>query len=616
MNDHRHPPTAPELIATLRDARAKRDRRALIAAADALKVLIPFGGYRTALSQAWPDLTRPERFLSKQRAHEERRRRKIEKEPLPSLDDAAADLYRRLRPIVALSPAGQRQRIIALSRDTGLSERTLELRLRAVRRDGFKALEKKARSDAGRVRVPEDVREAFTARRLQMPHERISWAIRAIQSDFPDREISEHSLRRLARSIPKALTMKKQDWRATFQPGRNWEVPYPNHTHTFDMTVADLFVWDGDPQEKPYRPHLTAIVDEHTHCCLFGLYSKETPSRAILQSVLLHAWLPKPDPKWPMYGAPEHLHADNGKVQDSHWIEAVCQTLGADLDLCGDLRHAAVRSPWQQGHIERFFGIVHEGFEAQLGAAYCGNSPDNQPKSFEDPGRGIRTWQKYPTLEVLNHAFWIWVPAQYHQLHHRRLGMTRLHAWRLESQGHIRQPDKDYLYQTLLQRAGKRRVARGRVRVNTYTYWHRLLQGYEGTSLEVRWDPADLGRVLIFGLDGQQLCEAERDERKFVDDPASLAEHRERQREIKAQKKLLTEAVSTMAPTDERTFREQMERLEEEHRKQVIPFPGGVRPEKPEPDEELTAEELLELHPERPADSDDDDGFTIHGLKV
>lgn len=536
-------------------------------------------------------------------------------DPRP-LDPRSQRLFEALRPLLDLDRGARRKRIDELAEQFGSSRSTLYRHMKTLRNgDSAASLTRRARRDTG-VRLDPDVQQAFLARRGQITHERISWAIRAIQREFPDREISPHSLRRLARSIPKALTMSKQEWRAKFLPGRQWEVPYPNHTHTFDMTIADLFVWDGDPNVEPYRPNLTAMVDEHTHCLMFGLYTKETPSRSVIQALLLHAWLPKPDPKWPMYGAPEHLHCDNGKVQDSHWLEAVCSTLGSDLNLCGDIRHAAVRSPWQQGHIERFFGIVHEGFEAQLGAGYCGPSPDRKPECFQDKSGGLKVWKKYPTLEVLNKAFWIWVVAEYHQLHHRRLAMSRLDAWQTQSRGHVRLPDRDYLYETLLQRAGKRRVTGGRVRLNTYTYWHRALQGYEGADLEVRWDPADLGRALVLDFRGQPLCQAERDERKFVDDPQTLAEHRQRHREIKDEKKVLAQAIASIAPTDERTYREHVEALDEAHRRQVIPFQSKEKAERPKPDTGPTAEDILELHPERPAKAGDDDGFTLHGIPI
>jgi len=469
------------------------------------------------------------------------------------------------------------------------------------------------------------MRQAFVARRTdkQTRHESIALSIKAVRDQFPGLEVSDHPFYRIARALPKALQMRDAEWRARFLPTAQWEVPHPNHTHAFDMTIADLFVWDGDPNERPYRPHLTAIVDEHTHCCLFGMYTKEAPSRAVLQSVLLHAWLPKPDPRWAQHGAPLHLHCDNGKVQDSDWLKAVCNTLGSDLSLAGDIRHAAVRSPWQQGHIERFFRIVHERYESQLGPGYCGNDRERKPECFQDPTGGPKVWKQYPTLESLNVGLWTWIPVDYHALYHRRLKMTRCEAWQTHARGHIDIPDRDYLYTALLQREGQRKVRRGMLQVNGMFYWHRLLQGYEEASLEVRSDPADLSRVLVFGLDGQALWWAERQSVRNVDSPADLAELKEQRRATKQMRRTLAEATGMVAGTDERTYQEHLKKLERERRRKTIPFPLPAKTVQPQVEDEPTADEILEAvggadpdEVEGEADRKSGELLSIYGIEI
>jgi len=541
-----------------------------------------------------------------------------------ALDARAMQLFPRLRPLLALPGLERSAQIIALAAEIGSSRTTIYRLLRGIRENGARALNRKPRSDAGQVRVPPEAQQAFVGRRLDpmTRHERVSVSIARVREQFPDLYLSEHSLRRIERSLPKALQMRNAEWRARFMPQGQWEVPHPNHTHTFDMTIADLWVWDGNPNEEPYRPQLTALVDEATQSCMYAIYTKETPNRAIVQALLIHAWLPKfvddlPDSRWPMCGAPLHLHCDNGKVQDSDWLKAVCQSLGTDLDLARDIRHAQVRSPWQQGHVERFFGIVHERYESQLGAAYCGNDPQRKPESFADPSRGIHVWRRYPTLESLNVGFQTWLRTEFHQLRHRRLGTSRLEAWVRDVPKPVRIPDPDYLYQALLQR-GRRKVVRGRIQWETMSYWHPLLQGYDGIHLEVRWDPADLTKLLVMQPDGRkQLCWAERQDARSVDNPKDWAELRAQRQQTKQARKDLEAAVGLVSSLDEREFAELRRRMETARRSTgIISFRVEQRIEKPdESGDEPSADELLELT-ERKREPELIEPLTVFGIEI
>jgi len=534
-----------------------------------------------------------------------------------ALDERSHALFEALRPLLALDGAERLRRIDELAEEMGSSRRTIYRQLKAIRQDGSRALVRRQRRDAGEIQVPEEVRNAFIQRRLDpmFRHERVSVSIRRVGQQFPGVEISTHSLRRIARSLPAALQMRTDDWRQRFLPGPPVELPYANHTHAFDFTIGDVFVWDGDPEERPYRPWLVGIVDEHTQSCMFGLYGKGAPNRAALQACLLHAWLPKADPRWTQCGAPEHIHCDNGKVQASDWLADVCRTLKVDLPgLTEDIRHTHTYSGWEQGHVERFFGIVHEHYETMFGPAYCGPGPDRKPECFVDPSGGVKVWRTYPMLADLNSGFHGWVAAEYHNLRHSRLKMSRLDAWQLHARGHVTVPDRDYLYTVLLQRAGKRQVARGRVRVNTFLYEAPILQGYEGTPLEVRWDPADLTRVLLFGYDGQAIGWAERERPMHIDQPEDLAAHNARRREKRQTRQLLAEATGVIATTDEGAFREHVEELREARKQAgIVPFPIERSTRKPRPPEELTADEILSALPEVQPDPEK---LTIYGLEI
>ena len=535
------------------------------------------------------------------------------------LDDRSRDLFPRLRPLLNLGGRRKREAADTLAASLGVSRGTVYRWIAAVKEGGAAALNRRRRSDAGKVRVDPKVQQAFLGRRLgkATKHETVAVSIARVREQFPELDISESSLRRLDRSAPIALRLGEDDWRKRFLPGGPVEAPYPNHTHTFDMTIGDLFVWDRDPATPPYRPWFTGIVDERTQAIMFGLYTRgreSAPSTADLQAVLLHAWLPKSDAgRWPMCGAPEYLHCDNGKVQDSKWLEAVCEQLGTELGLVKDVRHTEVYSGWQQGHAERFFRILHERLESQLGCCYCGNDPQHKPECLRDPSGGIKVWQQYPTLESLNAAFQTWVQTEYLDMYHRRLKMTRREAWRLESPGHVTVPDTDYLYEVLLQRE-ERVVRRGKISLLGYTYWHPVLQGYEERRLQVRWDPADLTKVLVL-LDGGTEW-AEREETRFTDQPQTIAEHRQQRRQKKAHRKALEQATEIVSTTDAATFDQTVRRMKAARRGAgIVDFPRH-RVVKPEEADEPDAAEIIDLLEPTPPGEGGEQKAVIPGLEL
>jgi transposase InsO family protein len=583
---------------------AHGDPRDLSDLFDQLKALLPRGPYGEALREIFPGDRHASARVSKIRARAIRLRDRAHDKLPAAIGDGEAQLYRDLLELHRLPRPAQPKRLEILCKRYDLTPRVLAGKMAQGLREGAENLQRKARRDRGACRsLPAEVREHFLGLRLNkaMRHQSVAMSIQLTRQKFPDLGCSDHPFRQLARSIPKALRMKDREWRQRFLPSGQWEVPHPNHTWAFDMTLGDLFVWDGDPEVKPYRPHLTAIVDECSQSCMFGLYTEKPPSREVLQGVLLHAILEKVDkkgkrdPHWIQCGAPLYLHADNGKIQGSDWLQDVCRTMGTELDigLMSELRHTAVRSPWQQGHIERFFGIVHSHFESQL-AGYCGNTPENRPEAFPDLARGPNVWKGLLTLEQLNEVLHIWVPVEYHTIRHRRLKMSRFDYWQLHAKDHVHIPDETWLRQALMRR-DTRKISRGKVNLNTFTYWHERLQGYEDVPLEVRWDPADLSRVLVLDMQGQPLCWAERERIGRIDHPEDLAALKDRRRLQKAERRVLREAAEIVAE-DPAAKEALVEDLREAQKRAPIRFPG--RPKKVAPadaDESSDAEAMREL---------------------
>ena len=615
-----------ELIGELRQARSGGAAAGqIVESARTLKVVVGHGEFRAAMREAWPEDSHPLQTLNTYR-------RRAEKQLYPEAAkdvvyrDSDARRYAELMSIWRMPTSLQEGEIQDLSREAGRSPRTLRRQMLKAARGGLKAIARNIRSDRGRSRVlPLEAEQCF--RRLCIGEDTKGWPvslmIAEVRKRFPDLDASDASFRRIADSIPLAVTMSDREWKATFLPSGRWEVPHINHTHVFDFTQADLFVWDRNPAHRPYRPCLIAVLDEFSRSCMFGLYLQGDPGRADLQAVLLHAWQPKlnedgkPDRYWVQCGFPLHLHCDNGKVQGSGWLKDVCREIGNNLyDQDGrpvheSIRHTPVRTPWHQGHIERFYGHVHTHFELYtFPNAYCGRSPQDRPEGFKGNEGTPRDWEAYPTLDQLNYAFRVWVPNDYHQSENRTLHMSPLESWQRHAAGHVNIADPDYLRMTLMQRAdngGTRLVRHGMIQNNNCFYFHSLLQSYEQAPVSVRWDPAEFDHVFVFERegdgDGRFICEARREQTRNPDNPKDVAEHKSQTRQKKAMRRILKEGVR-IAPglSDEEQerhaveMRQAAENAERERLKGTIPFPGNARAAKQRADDEpITADEILAL---------------------
>jgi len=613
-----------ELITGLQDARRRKDFAAIVACDDALKALLPRGELDAARQSALPDVKHPAQWISRKRRQLQRRQKRHEETVPASLQAEAIDLYPKLLKISRTGGDRRSAMVAALSLKTGLSEITISRKLRSVEKSGAAALNRKPRSDKDVRRVLSGEIEAYfrgiyTDKATR--HYDLTQLIAKVREQFPECEASDSTFYRIAKTVPQAARMSDREWRARFEPTGRWEVPHRNHTWVFDCTVADLFVWDGDPGVKPYRPQLTAMLDECTRSCLFARYTKATPSVAILQTVLLHAMLPKTGDfarEWPMCGAPLHLHCDNGKIQVSDWLEDVCQTLGTELHLCGDVRHAAVQSPWQQGKIERFYGTLHRSFERPLGACYCGPNPKNKPESHLPPERGPKAWEQYPTLEALNYGLHSWLTGAYHQADNRTMKMSPLMAWVSKTNGVLQVPDEEYLRQVLLQREKGRLVRRGAVQLHNALYQHPVLQGYEGLKMEVRWDTADLTQVFIYGSDGKPICTAAREKVRNPDNPKDLAELKELRSEKRRVRKAAEQIAEEAKTQDGPTFEETVEKLRKARREAgILDFPKQQRLRPADGDDGATADEIIAVMRGEQTDGDEDeDRIIVHGLDL
>ncbi len=313
----------------------------------------------------------------------------------------------------------------------------------------------------------------------------------------------------------------------TYQNLRNREIFCGDH-HEFD-----LFVYSSSG--KLFRPWISAWLDLKT-VVLTGWFISPRPNAETIALAYRHAVLPKRDK---IMGLSEGVYVDNGRDYRSRYLEGHSRSLGR-MDLGTTelfagahgiriLGEDAMEGLWRQlgvssfhtlpGNpqakpIERFFGTVERDLIQEL-PGWCGNSPESRPtdilkpllKQHEQWLQGKRG--ETPFLHIAEFAlkFEAWLHERYLRTPHARLNWMPLEAY----EGEYGQPVVPSVraLDILLMRAERRLVKRNGIEMfeRGRWYWAEELAGREGTYVEVRWDPRELGKILIY-TDRGFLCEA------------------------------------------------------------------------------------------------------------
>jgi hypothetical protein len=155
--------------------------------------------------------------------------------------------------------------------------------------------------------------------------------------------------------------------------------------------------------------------------------------------------------------------------------------------------------------IERFFGTPERDLVQEL-PGWCGNNPETRPRDVLKPllkhhedwlaGR----WEETPFLHIAEFAlkFEAWLHERHLRTPHARLNRTPLEAYEREYGNPVVPAER--ALDILLMRAERRLVRRNGIEMfeRGRWYWAEELAGREATYVEVRWDPRELGKILVY----------------------------------------------------------------------------------------------------------------------
>jgi transposase InsO family protein len=171
-------------------------------------------------------------------------------------------------------------------------------------------------------------------------------------------------------------------------PFRAFEAPGPNALWHSDVHHGPpVLSPDGSKVVKSY---VIAWVDDHARVCCHGEVYAADNCNALLDA------LRKAMRKW---GVPERTCTDNGSIYSGLQFHLVC----ADLHIVPWFTKVA--SPWQNGKMERLWGVAEDQFFSEV--ALLPPMP----------------------LEKLNHYVRAWVEAEYHTRIHSQTRQTPLERW-------------------------------------------------------------------------------------------------------------------------------------------------------------------------------------------
>jgi putative transposase len=271
-----------------------------------------------------------------------------------------------------------------------------------------------------------------------------------------------------------------------------------------DHTPLDLFLVDERTWLPLGRPTLTVAIDHFSRMPLGYYLSYGSPSAAAVVGALRHGILPKAptemaikdlaiENRWPTYGIPETVVADNGLEFHGVDLDGIAFDLGFVLVFCPK------RQPRFKGSIERYLGHINKQFAHQLPGASFSRF---HLRGDYDPQKCA-----VMTLAEFKHLFDKWVVDVYAQTQHSGLGTTPWKRWHDGLAAY--EPQLPANLHRLQQRIGlsaSRKLRRDGFELNGIRYNGDVLapvlrQYGEGVAIRVVFDPEDLGDVHVWGPD-------------------------------------------------------------------------------------------------------------------
>lgn len=377
--------------------------------------------------------------------------------------------------------------VARIARHVGVAVRTAQRWAQQYRAYGLAGLVRKKRADAGRRRLPADLHVLIEGLALRAPPPSVAAIHRQVTDLARQRGDPVPSYARvydIVRALDPALISLAHDgakaYGEKFDLVIRQEAQCPNAVWQADHTLLDL--WVRDERDRPVRPWLTVILDDHSRAVAGYALSLDAPSALQTALALRQAIWRKEDASWHVQGIPGRFYTDHGSDFTSRHLEQVA----ADLRI--HLVFSLPGAPRGRGKIERFFATVNQLFLSTLpDYVPAGTAPSGRPPSMT-----------LSALEARLHAFLV---EGYNRRPHGETGEPPQERW--EAGGFLpRLPESlEQLDLLLLTVARSRRVQRDGIAFLGHRYVDPTLAAYVGEDVTIRYDPRDVAEIRVFHQD-------------------------------------------------------------------------------------------------------------------
>jgi putative transposase len=260
------------------------------------------------------------------------------------------------------------------SRNSHLSEKTIEAWFYAWRRGGIEALIPKARSDRGQSKLAPEVQEAILSAKRENPRRSIRTIRRLLEQrgTVAKGELSRSAIHRLlhARGLSRMAGSASEP-----------------EEHRAYVAACAGDIWYGDVMHGPRVPiggrmrkaYLVSLMDDASRLIAHSAFCPGETALDI-EAVLKQAVLKR--------GLPVKLVLDNGPAYRAKTLQGICARLGIHLVYCRPY------APEGKGKLERWHRTFRNHFLSELDTT------------------------RLRDLSDLNARLWAWLEAVYHQTPH------------------------------------------------------------------------------------------------------------------------------------------------------------------------------------------------------
>jgi len=197
-------------------------------------------------------------------------------------------------------------------------------------------------------------------------------------------------------------------------PGEFPGADFPLAVIQIDHTELDLVLVDEGSRQAIGRPWITLAIDVYSRMVAGYHVSLDPPGTVSIALCMVHAILPKDvwlarhnlEVKWPCWGVPTAVHADNAHEFRGNPLRRACEQYGIGLEW------RPVKKPRYGAHIERLTGTLLQEIHTLPGTTF---------PSVKDRGAYEPAQRAALTLRELESWLAVHVAGVYHQRGHAAL---------------------------------------------------------------------------------------------------------------------------------------------------------------------------------------------------